>query len=56
MTVIYEDTAEDETATVTFHMGDVTEEDGSTYVYIRLADSNMVYKVNADDMENLLSL
>lgn len=56
VTVTYEDTAEDETATVTFHMGDVTEEDGSTYVYIRLADSNMVYKVNADDMENLLSL
>ena len=56
MTVTYEDTAEDETATVTFHTGDVTEEDGSTYVYIRLADSNMVYKVNADDMENLLSL
>lgn len=56
VTVTYEDTAEDETATVTFHMGDVTEEDDSTYVYIRLADSNMVYKVNADDMENLLAL
>ena len=56
VTVTYEDTAEDETATVTFHMGNVTEEDDSTYVYIRLADSNMVYKVNADDMENLLAL
>ena len=56
MTVTYEDTAEDETATVAFQMGNVTEEDDSTYVYIRLADSNMVYKVNADDMENLLAL
>ncbi len=56
VTVTYEDTAEDETATVTFHMGDVTEEDGSTYVYIKLADSDMVYRVNADDMENLLAL
>lgn len=59
VTVTYDDTAgtdDDKTAKVTFYMGSTVEEDDVTYVYIMLADSDMVYKVDASDMEELLAL
>lgn len=54
--VEYEDVSTDTVETVKFYMGDETEEGEEVYVYIKLADSKMIYKVDASDMENLLSL
>ena len=59
VTVTYDDTTDtddDKMAKVTFYMGSTVEEDDVTYVYIMLADSDMVYKVDASDMEELLAL
>ncbi len=56
ITVTYDDAAEGETETITFYMGDTTEEDGVTYTYTMLADSDMIYRVDATDMTNLLAL
>ncbi len=54
--VKYEDVSADSTETVEFYMGDKIENGDEVYIYIKLADSKMVYKVDASDMENLLAL
>ena len=56
LTLRYEDNETDESTEIVFFAGDTTEEDGTVYVYIMMEDSCMVYKADASEMENLISL